>query len=180
MPDLNSQLQTLATAAQEGDEGAFGQIFDLMSDPIFRFVAARLNDREAARDIVSQVFLEAWKSLPRYNPKLPFRAWLYTIAKYRLIDHYRAHHSTVSLEAVTDRAGVTDLSAENETASEVDSMLMVLSTLPELYQTVIRLKYLSELDYSEIAKITGKSENSLRVIVKRGLDKLREQLATSI
>lgn len=173
MAELESQLTALAEAAQGGDKDAFGEIFDLMSPPIYRFLASRLSDPATAQDILGQVFLEAWQSLPRYNTKRPFKTWIYTIARYRLIDYFRRYRSTVSLEAVTERSATTDLEEESAVRSEFDSVLLALSDLPEMYQTVLRLKYIEELDYSEIAQVTGKSEASLRVIVKRGLDKLK-------
>ncbi|OGB73521.1 hypothetical protein A3K24_01550 [candidate division Kazan bacterium RIFCSPHIGHO2_01_FULL_44_14] len=172
----NQEINQLALAAKEGDSGAFGQLFDELSDSIYRFLAFRLRDNDSAKDILSQVWLEAWQSLHRYDPNRPFKTWIFAIARYNLIDHYRRHRPTVSLDAVINRSGGTDVEAEVETNDEVTRVIDNIDQLPELYQTVLKLKFVEELDYSEIAQITGKTENHLRVIVKRGLDKLKQQL----
>ena len=67
---------------------------------------------------------------------------------------------------------------EPETAARLDDDKLrgALNQLPEPYQTILQLRYIQELDYPEIAKITHKTENNLRVMVKRGLDKLRVTL----
>lgn len=172
----NEELNKLAARTQNGDEQAFGQIFDVLSDRIYKFLAFRVKNPADAQDLTSQVFLEAWQSLPRYNPSRSFLPWVFSIARYKLIDHYRKFRSTVSLDAVMDLAGDTDIQVEAEKNADVVRVLQALDRLPELYQTVLKLKFVEELEYSEIAEITGKTENSLRVIVKRGLDKLRQIL----
>ena len=172
----NQEINQLARAAKEGDSGAFGQLFDELSDSVYRFLTFRLRDDEQAKDLLSQIWLEAWQSLRRYNPDRSFRTWLFAIARYNLIDHYRRYRPTVSLDAVINRSGSTDVEAEVETNDEVTRVIDNIDQLPELYQTVLKLKFVEELDYSEIAQITGKTENHLRVIVKRGLDKLKQQL----
>ncbi len=171
-----SKLNQLARQAQGGNTDAFGQLFDMLSDDIYRFLAFRLKDPEDAKDLTSQVFLEAWQNLRRFDPDRSFLTWIFTIARYRLIDHYRAFRSTASLDAVTDLASSTDIEAETERSIGVREILLAVDKLPELYQSVLKLKFIEELDYKEISDITGKTENSLRVITKRGLDKLRQIL----
>ena len=170
------QLNKLALNAQNGDDEAFGQIFDEISDRIYRFLAFRVVNQEDAKDLTSQTFLEAWQNLSRFDPNKSFLTWIFTIARYKLIDHYRKYKSTVSLDAVTNLADSTDIQTETENKAASEQVLSALNRLPELYQTVLKLKLVEELKYSEIAEITGRSENNLRVIVKRGLDKLRSNL----
>ena len=141
---------------------------------IFKFLAFRVRNHEDTNDLTSLTFLEAWKSLPRFNPEKNFSTWIYTIARYKLIDHYRKFRPTVSLDAVTNMGDDTDIQVEMENRAESEQVLTALNQLPELYQTVLNLKLVEELEYSEIAEITGKKENNLRIIFKRGLEKLRE------
>lgn len=172
----NEVLNQLAREAQAGDGDAFGRIFDELSDSIYRFLAFRVRDPEVAKDITSQTFLEAWQSLKRYNPERSFKTWIFSIARYRLIDHYRAYKSQVALDNVMDLPDGTDIEVETANRLENHQILLALEHLPEMYQTVVKLKLIEELEYSEISDITGKTENNLRVIFKRGLEKLREIL----
>ena len=166
-------VNQLAIKAKSGDAESFGKIFDILSDSIYRFLAFRVKNKDDAEEMTNQVFLEAWQGINRYDGKRSFKTWVFTIARYTLIDFYRKHRSTVDLEAVTELSDNTDIQADISTQSEVEIALAELNRLPELYQTVLELRFLEELEYSEIAIVTGKTENSVRVIVKRGLDKLR-------
>ncbi|MFH0905566.1 MAG: RNA polymerase sigma factor [bacterium] len=169
-------LDQLAVKAKSGDAGAFGRLFDELSPSIYRFLAFRLNRCEDAQDLTNQTFLEAWQSIRRYDESRSFKTWLFAIARYILIDFYRRQRPKVSLEAVTERPADTDLQADIELTANVGEAIAAINQLPELYQTTLKLRYIEELEYAEIAQITGKTENSIRVIVKRGLDKLRNSL----
>ncbi len=95
----------LVTRAQRGEVNAIGWLYDRHRESIFRYLWARLDDRQLAEDLTGDVFLRMLDALPRYQMKgLPFRAWLYRIAHNLLIDHFRKmnHQTTVSLEAAED------------------------------------------------------------------------------
>jgi len=179
MSPSNQKLNLLAEDAQSGNPDAFVQIFDELSDSIYKFLVFRVRDPEVAKDLMSQTFLEAWSSLKRYHPDRSFKTWIFSIARYKLIDYYRAFKPKISLDAVMEMPDKTDIEAETSVAAEHAQILSALDQLPEMYQTVLKLKLVEELDYSEISDIVGKTENNLRVIFKRGLDKLREVLDES-
>jgi RNA polymerase sigma-70 factor (ECF subfamily) len=168
-----TDLTQLAIQAKAGNREAFGELYDATFDLIYKFFAFRVHDPEDANDLTSQVYLEAWQNLSRFDTKRSFSAWIFGFAKFRLIDYYRAHRITASLDAVTNKASTTDLQAETASNLENQRIKAGLNQLAEPYQTVIQLKYLQELEYSEMAKILGKTESHLRVLVKRGLDRLR-------
>lgn len=169
-------INQLANKAKAGDQEAFGQIFDILSDSIYKFLSFRMPNPEDAKDLTSQVFLEAWQGIHRFDGKRSFKTWLFSIARYTLIDFYRAHRQVASLDTVMEMADATDLEAETNTKSDFELVASALDRLPELYQTILKLRFLQELEYTEIAEVTGKTENSVRVIVKRGLDKLKSIL----
>jgi RNA polymerase sigma-70 factor (ECF subfamily) len=172
-------VNQLAIKAKAGDAESFGQIFDILSDSIYRFLAFRLKNRDDAEEMTNQVFLEAWQGIKRYDGKRSFKTWIFAIARYTLIDFYRKNRATVNLEAVMELADHTDIESDIKTKSESELVLAELNQLPELYQAILKLRFLEELEYSEIAQMTGKTENSVRVIVKRGLGKIRDSLSAS-
>lgn len=169
-------LDSLAAQAKAGDKAAFEAIFDELSDKIYRFMAIRLNNDEAAQDLASQVFLDAWISLKRYDTSKSFKTWIFTIARYTLIDHYRAYKPQVDLEHVTYLSDKTDLEADLDVKLSTEEVLTHMNALPEIYQTVLTLKYIEEMEYREMATILKKTENNLRVLVKRALDKLKLEM----
>src|SRR5512143_1505675 len=99
----------LAHQAKSGDTEAFTQLYDAYVERIYRYVYFRVSDDTATEDLVSQVFLKAWQNLDRYKiGGSPFIAWLYTIARNLVIDHYRSHREMVSLEEAANLPADTE------------------------------------------------------------------------
>lgn len=90
----------LVSEAQSGDADSFARLYDAYFERVFRYVYFRVSDDQTAEDLTSQVFLKAWENLPRYKPSGHFLAWLYTIARNQVIDHYRTRKETVPLDEV--------------------------------------------------------------------------------
>ena len=85
--------------AVQGDKQAFGQLYEIYAERIFRYLSFRTGSMEVAEDLLCEVFLKAWDALPRFgltNKDHHFKAWLYKIAHNALIDHYRTSQNDIS------------------------------------------------------------------------------------
>lgn len=172
----HEQLSKLAKDAQSGNAEAFGELYDATFDTIYKFFLYRVKNQEDAKDLTSQIYLEAWQHLDRFDCDKSFQAWILGFAKFRLIDHYRKVRPSVSLDAVMEKGDTTDLEVQTAESLDNEQLRAAVAQLSEPYKTVLQLRYIQELDYSEIAQTMGKTENHLRVLVKRGLDRLRRIL----
>ncbi|NOY98941.1 MAG: sigma-70 family RNA polymerase sigma factor [Chloroflexi bacterium] len=178
MPD--SQLPedaTLIEQARTGSADAFGELYERYARVVFRFLYARLDGRLDAEDLTSEVFLRAWRALPRYRERgFRFSSFLLRIAHNVLVDHYRRVGRVSSLS----RQDVNALQNHSTSAGEVavrnleqQELLQVLGRLRKNYQTVLSLRFLSELSPAETAKVMGCSEGSVRVMQHRALKALK-------
>jgi RNA polymerase sigma factor (sigma-70 family) len=68
---------------------AFGALYDRYVQSIYRYLVSRLRDGEVAKDLTSQTFLTAFEAFPRYRHNGHFPAWLFSIARSKLVDHLR-------------------------------------------------------------------------------------------
>jgi RNA polymerase sigma-70 factor (ECF subfamily) len=164
------EIKALIREAQAGSQGSFAKIYDLFFKKIYKFIFFRTKVREEAEDLTSLVFLKAWQGLPNYKFRddVKFSTWLFQIARFTLIDYYRRQKAQPSLEAVEEIGLVNSIEKEAEIALLKRNLLK----LPEKYQTVINLRYFEDLDYKQIAKIMGKTEIGVRVLLHRALKKL--------
>lgn len=146
---------------------------------LYRYVYFRLHDKETSMDIVQNVFIKAYEHIEDINLEQALR-YLYTVARNQLIDHLRKKHSII-LDSFDDFVGnISDNNLDPEDAlqlnEEYSSLHTALASLPETARDIIALRYLQELEYSEIAHITGKSELSIRKAVSRSLAMLRDKM----
>lgn len=169
----------LVHEAQSGDADSFARLYDAYFERVFRYVYFRVSDDQTAEDLTSQVFLKAWENLPRYKPSGHFLAWLYTIARNQVIDHYRTRKETVPLDEVgTLSAEGAAVDEQVQLRFELQAMRDALQFLTEDQQQVLILKFIAGLDTHEIAKQMKKGEGAIRALQMRALQALAKYLET--
>ncbi len=173
-----AELQKLIALAQDGDTDAFERIYDHFFIPVYRYCAFRL-PKEIAEDTTADIFVKAWEKLHTYKIQrgVPFAAWIFRIARYSVIDTYR---STRGFEEVPESMPDTDNFNRTESRLERnDTLRMVrkaLNQLPNRYREILLLTYVSELPYSEVARMLRMSEGGVRILKLRALRKLESIL----
>jgi RNA polymerase sigma-70 factor, ECF subfamily len=169
------EVESLVNQAVSGDTEAFGQLFDLYADRIYRHIYYRTSNMEDARDLTQEVFAKAWQVLPKYkSTRTPFLGWLFTISHNRVIDYYRTKkdHAFLNPEiTLEDQTGSPEKLAEAEFTQQ--ELRKAILRLPEDQQQVILMSFIEGFEYSEIARALNKTEGNIRVILHRGLKKMR-------
>jgi RNA polymerase sigma-70 factor (ECF subfamily) len=101
--DRGSEEQTdeaLMLAYARGDASAFERLYARHKGPTYRYFLRHTSERAIADELQQDVWLKVVRARERYAPDARFTTWLYTLARHRLVDHWRAQHGTrfVSLD----------------------------------------------------------------------------------
>lgn len=169
------KIEECISKARNGKTEEYGTVYDLLIDHIYQFIFWKVKSSHEAEDLTEDVFKKAWLNLHEYKAK-NFCGYIFTIARNTVIDHYRKTKEKVSLEGVTlvdETDGPFDRYIKGERKEIVHE---ALSRLPKLYRQVVVLRFMQDLDVSEVASIIGKSQISVRVIQFRALRKLKNIL----
>ncbi len=162
--------------ALEGDQSALAQIYDTYAKPIYRYHLSRVDNAPDAEDLTAQTFLAVIESLVRYRHRDNFTAWIFQIARNKLMDHFRRNHSHGEVhESVVDPAqgDVLEAVVRDESRARLKSLLHLLD---EEERELIRLRYTAELSFVEIAQLLGRKEDAVRKAIRRILDRLSIQM----
>jgi RNA polymerase sigma-70 factor (ECF subfamily) len=171
----------LIKKAQRGDPCAFGDLYESHAPAIFRYLFAHLNSQMDAEDLTGEVFLKAWQSLPKYTERgVPFLAFLFRIARNALVDHYR-QNNRLEPKAPDDMdgyiaEGILETIEVVGSQMEHQKMLRILNKLRPDYQSVLTLRFISELSPEETATVMNRSVGAIRVLQHRALAALREEM----
>jgi len=168
-------------AAARGDEAAFARLWRDNQPPLVRFLRVLIS--EHAEDVASEVWLEVVRGLARFRGgEQEFRAWLFTIARHRLIDARRraARHRTAPVAWLPDRPGVDDPAADVLVDLSTRASLRLVSELPPEQAEAVRLRIMAGLDTGEVAQIMGKAPGNVRVLSHRGLRNLARRLTPAV
>jgi len=86
--------------AARNDPKAFGKLYLLYISRVFRYLYGRLGNVHEAEDITAQTFLAAFESFDKFRQDGHFASWLFTIARNKVIDHFRQRNNKISIDQV--------------------------------------------------------------------------------
>ena len=170
---------TLAGRAGAGDAEAFGALYDRYVDAVYRYVYYRVRNEAEAEDVTGDVFYKALRAIPRYQPRQPFLAWLYRIARNAVIDRVRRQRPQVAFEDALAHPGADRVVDPDEGLDRLSDSVAVreaIAKLTPLQQEVIVLRYVEGLETKEIGRILGRRDGTVRGIEFRALGMLRQVL----
>jgi len=175
--DLQSD-RDLTERARRGDPAAWRAIYDSTSDRLFSFLCYQVGDRDEARDILQETYLQAFRSLDNYRGEAPLAVWLRSIALGRSIDWKR-----VILLRLKRAARIEESSALVEPdiqgvrfASEDHALHRALGKLSHQQRAALLFREWDELSFAEIAKLLGCAESTARVHHTRAREHMRTVL----
>lgn len=130
---------------------------------------------EDAEDLVQETLVALHTRRDTYDAAYPLTAWMYAIARYRLIDHLRRqkHRTHASLDGID----VSDSDPAYEASDARRDVRVLLDKLPEKQRTAIRMVKLEEKSVRETAEATGLSESDIKISIHRGLKTLMRLMA---
>lgn len=177
---MDETVADYVARAKEGDKEAFGRLYSLFLEKIYRFVYYLASDEELAYDITQDAFVRAWRALPRFDRERgSFSTFLYAIARNLVIDNQRKR-ITFSLEFVGDVGKEENFEEDIDRKERAGKVREILSSLDGHDRELVVLRYFEEMSFKKISKIVGKEEGAVRVKVFRILKSLKEKLEGTI
>ena len=171
----------LIEACKRGDSSALRQIYEAYKDKVHSLGYYMTGDREAAKDITQQVFLKVLTSILTFQYRASFSSWLFRLAVNVCRDYQRSTRrmkifSTgvpASLAIYDSRPSLEENLFKERVSETVRKVVMKMS--PKL-RTVIILKYIEDLSYSQIAELLGCSIGTVSSRLNRSHKILAEEL----
>lgn len=162
------------------------------ADILYAYTLPRVNDTSLAEDIVQETFLSAWRARDSYKGEASEKSWLFTICKNKIIDYYRKkgrdivqplqeHHATDDFfdeaEHWTQEDKPVDWGMDQQQNIENKEFYKILDAcrkkLQQVQQTVFSMKYMEDLDATEICKALGITSSNYWVLIHRAKLQLR-------
>lgn len=175
-PDRLQEEQVWIQQAKNRPEN-FGPLYKKYHEQIFRYVYQRMDDKELAFDIVSQVFMKAMSNIHKFEDRgVPFAAWLFRIAKSEVYQSYRDNVTTrfVNIET-THLTDIIDEIDEDENESNIKYLMSILKNLKESEILLLEMRFFEKRSFKEMGDILDLTENNAKVKTFRALEKLKSQ-----
>lgn len=169
----------LVHRAQQFENAALTSLYQTYYPKVYNYAHLQLGEVQAAEDLASEVMVKVLESLKDYRfTGTPFAAWVFRIARNRLIDLHRRRHrrGEVALsETLPSREASPPSLAER--AMSRDEIRAALARLTEEQRQVIVLKFIEGFDNRSVAKVIGRSDGAVKSLQHRALLSLRRILS---
>jgi RNA polymerase sigma-70 factor (ECF subfamily) len=167
------QYRDWMLAALSGDASAYRTLLSGLTRHLRGYYARRLGPA-AAEDVVQETLIAIHTRRATYDPQRPFTAWVYGIARYKLVDEYRRSKRATAVSL--DDAGELFTADEAEAATAKRDVEKLLAKLPAAKRALVREVKLEGHSIADTAAKTGMSEASVKVAVHRALKTMGEEL----
>jgi RNA polymerase sigma-70 factor (ECF subfamily) len=178
----DAELARLLDAIRQRDQKALAAFYDLTVSRVYSIAFRIVRVTEMAEEVVSDVYMQAWRDAHRYDPSRGrVMGWLLIMARTRALDALRrddeafAHPEPYQLvdEPEMDGAGPLDLIAATRSGTALHAALRELPTVP---RQLLALAFFKGLTHSEIVEATGLPLGTVKTHIRRALAALKDAL----
>ena len=174
---ISEQTESEIIAQAKKDSLAFRPLYEKYFKRIFLFVYHRVEDRETAGDLTSQIFLKALVRIEQFNERgLPFSSWLYRIAINECTDFFRKtkRAKVVYVEEPAFHALFEEMFPENPREELEKKLHVVLQKLKPQELQIIELRFFEEMPFKTIAEVLKITETYAKVRTYRAIEKMKQ------
>jgi len=168
-------IRRLVRRAQK-DPAYFGEIYDLYVHRVYRFLYSQGLSRVEADDVAAQTFLDALEALPRYREQGRFAGWLFSIARNRMRDHFRAMSRDRTLEEFVEPQDHPSVPDRIDQQQMIETLGSFIDQLQPSQRELLNLRYAADLTFREIAHVVEGNEEAVKKRLYRLVASLRRQM----
>lgn len=171
---LNREVEKNLLERAKEDKEAFGIIFEEYFSSVLNYIYGRIGSKENAKDLTEEVFTRALLSLDKYKDRgMPYSNYLIKIATNLINDFIKSNKKLLLKDDIEIEYKENFLDLEEKKFLYVQKAIL---KLPLKYQNVLSLKIFEKKKIREIGEILNMNENTVKTILKRGIEKLKLEL----
>ncbi len=168
--------ETILIKTARKDPKAFGDLYKLYVQRVFRYLYSRTGNVQEAEDITAQTFLAAFESFPRFRGDAPFASWLFAIARNKAMDHFRRKKDLIPVENVESIPVNSDPLQAVIRTERLAVLSSLIQKLPEEERELLRLRFLAGMSFQEMAHLLERNQEAVKKEVYRLLVRLQSQV----
>lgn len=177
--DLDAPDEIRMIKAAREDPKAFGALYQRHVEQVFRYLYSRVGNIHEAEDLTAQTFLAAFEAFDRFRGERHFISWLFTIAHNKAMDHFRQRKAITPIDEAGNIPVEDDPLYAVIQSEQMAALSGLIRALPEEERELLRLRYLADMSFPEIAHFLHRKEDAVKKSIYRLLARLHRQMEVS-
>jgi len=165
----------LIQAAKQNPE-AFCEIYHRYVQAVYKYFYHRTWNQNEAEDLTAQTFLAVLEGLQKYHDNGHFSAWLFSIARRKAADHFRAKTKQPLVDFNTEIPVNSDFLHDIIQSEKLVKIAHLFNDLPEKDKEIIRLRFVADLSFAEIGRILHRNEGAAKKALYRIVNRMKSKL----
>lgn len=179
---IGDRFPRVLSAASEGANWAWAELYEEFAPSLLRFIASQ--GAVEPEDCLGECFVQLVRNLPTFSgDEAAFRAWIYLVARNRVVDEWRAARRRPTAPT-GDVVAAHERRQQHEPADASlvrrDEIEAILATLGPDQRAVLTLRVVEQFSVEETAGILGRTAGAVRVLQHRAIKNLRRALSSSV
>ncbi len=180
-PSASADIDELMDRVAQGDQSAFGSLYDALAPHVHGLVLRVLRDPAQSEEVTQEVFLEVWQQAKRFDAdRGRARAWITVMAHRRAVDRVRAAQASQERdlrEGIKEyRESYDDVEHRVQVALESERVHKAMESLTEVQRQAIKLAYYGGYSYGEVAQALDLPLGTVKTRIRDGMIRLRDTL----
>jgi RNA polymerase sigma-70 factor (ECF subfamily) len=171
---MTDEIRIIKAARQ--DPKVFGELYKLYVEQVFRYLFSRIGNVHEAEDVTAQTFLAAFESFDKFRQDGHFASWLFGIARNKAMDHFRRRDRSSHMDRSSEIPMEDNTLARMIKTEQAEALSKLIQALPEEDRELLRLRFLADMSFPEIARFLHCNEEAVKKTTYRLLARLRSQL----
>lgn len=172
---------TLIKQALAGKKKAWISLVQRYEKNVYNYALRMVNNQADAMDLMQDIFLAVFRNLSSFRGDAPFKGWLFRIAHYKCLEHYRKRRAMSSIDEIPEQESEdASLCPEQQLFSSQTTSVLVkaMKSLPIKQKLVVELKFFQQCTFEEIALQLDISSNTAKSQLYSALEKLKAYLGS--
>jgi RNA polymerase sigma-70 factor (ECF subfamily) len=184
--DDETSDESLLAAYAAGDARAFAELYERHERPVYRYFLRQGATPAVADDLLQETWMAVIRHATRFEPRARFTTWLYTVARSKMLDHWRAQDTTLSLDDAANDPDESAFEIEGSVADRPDvqvvsraearAFLTAVEELPPAQREAFLLQVEGDLSLEEIARVTETGQETVKSRLRYAMAKLRSAM----
>lgn len=169
----------LMREVRKGNAAAFRLLYDRYKEQVFIYCLRMINDRDATKDILQEVFVRVHSMAQAYKPDTNFNGWIHAIARNLCLNHCRSTRDHISYDETQEYA--CDVTNDKDRDVALQQILaQELERMPAIYREALILREYEDCSYAQIGQALGITLQTVRFRIFRAREILRERLGSRL